>query len=203
MNTQNGNRNVTADVADVPNPNPNPNPTSHTVAAQAMLERIEAWHHEIPQFSFSIGRDRRTMLSARLVPPEMLERTAVAMVSIDDLTRGNTNVEELRDLAQYAIAFGPVADAIVELGKAMQRSVDSARAKAGAEALITYHLAQRLAAVPGNEHLVPIVADMRRTLEIVPRFRSRRVPKKDAATPGAEPTPPSPTPATPSTHPVN
>jgi hypothetical protein len=195
MNTQNVNPNLNQEVAETPNPNP----SSHTLAAQAMLERVEAWHQEIPQFSFSMGRDRRTMLSARLVPPETLERAAVAMLSIDSLSRGNIGGDQLRDLAQYAIAYGPVADAIVELGKAMQRSVDTARAKAGSEALITYRLAQHLVEVPGNEHLVPVVADMRRTLEIVPRFRARRAAKKD----GAEPAASSPAPATPAAHPLN
>jgi hypothetical protein len=78
----------------------------------------------------------------------------------------------------------------------MQRSVDTAGAGAGSEALITYRLAQHLAGLPGKEHLVPVVADIRRTLEIVPRFRARRAAKKD----GAEPAASSPAPATPATY---
>jgi hypothetical protein len=83
------------------------------------------------------------------------------------------------------------------LAKEMRHSVDTAKVKAGAEALITFKVAERLAALPGNEHLVAMVETMRRTLRTAPRFRPNRKAKKD----GAEtPSQPAPQPA-PATHP--
>lgn len=214
MNTQNPNLNVNLNpnpkTADAPTPDTPPVSSPRTAEALAMLERVETWRAEIPQFLLAnLHRDHRTLLTARLVPAEMLERTAVALTTIESLSRGDSDADELRDLVQYALAFGPVADAIVRLGQEMQHSVDAARAKAGAEALVTYRLAQRLAAIPGHEDLIPVVAEMRRALETAPRFRSRRA-KKDAAATPASPTPapapsasPSPVPAAPPTHPAN
>ncbi|MCU1347648.1 MAG: hypothetical protein JWO56_678, partial [Acidobacteria bacterium] len=182
---------------------PNPNPASRTEDAQAMLDRVEAWRKEIPTFSFPLPQgDRRVQSAARVVPHELLEQTVVAVKTIDVLARGNANPDELRDLVQYAVAFGPVADAIVRLAAEMQHSVDTARAKAGAHALVTFNLADRLSMLPGNEHLVPIVADMRRTLRTVPRFRGAKKAKKDTTTTPAGPGNPTPA-APPSGHPVN
>lgn len=187
---------------------PNPNPASRTEDAQAMLDRIEAWRKEIPTFSFPLPQgDRRVQSAARVVPHELLEQTVIAVKTIDVLARGNANPDELRDLVQYAVAFGPVADAIVRLAAEMQHSVDTARSKAGAHALVTFNLADRLSMLPGNEHLVPIVADMRRTLRTVPRFRGAKKVKKDTTTTPAGPGtagPGNPTPtAPPSGHPIN
>jgi hypothetical protein len=55
------------------------------------------------------------------------------------------------------------------------------RVKAGTEALITFRVAERLAAVPGNEHLVPMVETMRRTLRTLEGGDRRHVPGTLAA----------------------
>jgi hypothetical protein len=174
----------------------------HTAEAQAMLDRVEAWRKEIRTFAFPVPKgDRRKMATARTVPAELLEQAAVAMRGIESLSRGNNDPDEMRSLVQYALSFGPVAAAIVRLGAEMQHSVDTARAKAGSEALVTYSLAERLSRLPGNEDLVPIVAEMRRTLDTAPRFRTARKAKKstDAPKPDAGTTPTAPSPE----HPVN
>jgi phytoene dehydrogenase-like protein len=189
MNTQN--------IQNLDNPTPAATPEAgvHTQEAEAMLDRVEAWRKEIPTFAFPVPKgDRRLQSAARAVPPDLLEQTAVAMKSIDALSRGNNDAGQQRDLLQYAIAFGPVAAAIVRLGAEMQHSVDVARAKAGTEALVTFHLAERLAKVPGNEDLIPVVAEMRRTLSTVPRFRGPRKAKKDGPQQPVDPAKPAPAP---------
>jgi hypothetical protein len=104
---------------------------NHTLEAQAMLDRVEAWRKEIPTFAFPVAKgDRRLQSAPRAVPPELLEQTAVAMKSIDALSRGNNDAAEMRSLVQYAIAYGPVTAAITRLAAEMQHSVDVARAKA-------------------------------------------------------------------------
>jgi hypothetical protein len=174
---------------------PNPIPSvSRTQEAQAMLARVEAWLAEIPTFSFPLDpANRRAMAVARSIPPEFVEQTTVAASGIGELSRGGTTPEETRDLVSYAIAFSPVADAIDRLAASMRHSVDTAKAKAGAEALVTFTMAERLSVIPGLTHLAPMVAGMRRTLRsTVPRFRARKA-KKDVAPvpaePGTSPTP--------------
>jgi hypothetical protein len=170
-----------------------PEAGSHTQEAHAMLERVEAWRKEIRTFAFPVPKgDRRLQSASRAVPPELLEQAAVAVKTIDALSRGTSDVDGMRDLLQYAIAYGPVTGAINRLAAEMQHSVDMARAKAGAEALVTYGLAERLSRVPGNEDLIPIVAEMRQTLNATPRFRSNRKSKKqgtDTSTPPVTPAP--------------
>jgi hypothetical protein len=144
----------------------------HTAEAQAMLDRVEAWRKEIRTFAFPVPKgDRRKMATARTVPAEFLEQAAVAMRGIEALSRGNNDPDEMRSLVQYALAFGPVAAAIVRLGAEMQHSVDT------------------------------IVAEMRRTLDTAPRFRTARKAKKstDAPKPDTGTTAPAPSPE----HPVN
>jgi hypothetical protein len=113
-----------------------------------------------------------------------------------------TDPEQLRDLAQYAVAYGPVADAIERLGAKMRHSVDTARAKAGAEALLTFRVAERLAVLPGTTHLAPMVESMRRTLRTAAMFRRPKKSKK-AGTDTPEPAPqPAPAPVGTSVTPV-
>jgi hypothetical protein len=102
----------------------------------------------------------------------------------------------MRDLVQYAMAYGPVTGAITRLAAEMQHSIDTARAKAGADALVTFRLAERLSRVPGNEDLIPIVAEMRQTLNAVPRFRGARKSKKEGTDKSTPPVTPAPVPDT-------
>jgi hypothetical protein len=175
-------------------------PTTRAEGAQAMLDRVAAWELEIPDFAFPVPEgDRRSIAAIRLVPPEFVEQMAVAMKGDDVLSRGGTEPEHIRDLAQYSVAYGPVADAIERLGAKMRHSVETARAKAGAEALLTFHVAERLAVLPGTKHLAPMVELWGRTLRTARRFNRRKA--KNAGTDTPAPTPTVPTvPVTPESH---
>jgi hypothetical protein len=202
------NTNALTDRTIDPTSNPTSNPpanltatpvtSTRTEGAQTMLDRVAAWELEIPDFSFPAPEgDRRSLTAVRLVPPEFVEQMSVAMKGIEMLSRGGTEPEDLRDLAQYSIAYGPVADAIERLGAKMRHSVEIARAKAGAEALLTFRVAERLSVLPGTTHLAPLVAGWRRTLRTARRFSPVRKAKKD----GTETPAPTPTaPVTPEPH---
>jgi hypothetical protein len=158
------------------------------------MERIEAWRQEVPDFDLPLpAGNRRKLAAARLVPNDFVEQMCAAMEGDELLTRGGIGADQLRDLILYALAYGPVADEMERLAKEMRHSVDTAKVKAGAEALITFKVAERLAALPGNEHLVPMVETMRRTLRTAPRFRPTRKAKKEGtetpSQPAAQPAP--------------
>jgi hypothetical protein len=162
-------------------------PTTRGEGAQAMLDRVATWELEIPDFSFPMPEgDRRTFTALRLVPPDFVEQMAAAMKGVDTLSRGGTAAEQLRDLSTYAVAYGPVADAIERLGAKMRHSVDTARAKAGAEALLTFRVAERLAVLPGTTHLAPMVESMRRTLRTAAMFRGKKSKKAATETPAPQ-----------------
>jgi hypothetical protein len=197
----------TANPTTNPTANPTANPTTGAVSradgARAMMERIEAWRQEIPDFDLRIpAGNRRKLAAARLVPHDFVEQMSSAMEGDQMLTRGGTGSEQLHDLVLYALAYGPVADEMERLGKEMRHSVDTAKIKAGTEALITFGVAERLASLPGNEHLVPMLETMRKTLRTVPRFRPNRKAKKaPTETPSPTPvTPPSPAPVSTEPH---
>jgi hypothetical protein len=174
----------------------NTNPTARAEGARAMMERIEAWRQEIPDFSLRLPSGNRTNLGrARLVPPDFVEQIGAAMTGDETLTRGGTTPDQMHDLVLYALTYGPVADEMDRLAKEMRHSVDTARVKAGTEALITFRVAERLATVPGNEHLIPMVETMRKTLRTAPAYRPGKRAKKDATD-----TPPQPSPAPVASH---
>jgi len=138
----------------------------HNETALAVLEGLKALKQKIPNLVIPVTKDERKRLSAAAsVPAEFVERLAVAVETTPRLVRAQAlRPDESRDLMSYAEAFGPVADEIEALAGFLRHSVTAARNKAGAEALTTYALAQRLAARPDHADLAPHVADMRRAL---------------------------------------
>jgi hypothetical protein len=173
---------------------------SRAEGAQAMLDRCAAWEQEIPVFAFPVPEGNRRALRVRLVPPDFVEEMTAAMKGVELLSRGKTDPDEVRDLMQYSVVYGPVATAMERMAAKMRHSVETARAKAGSEALLTFGLAERLARVPGNTHLVPMVEALRRTLRTAAAFRGQKKSKK--AAPESPSPQPVPTPAGTSPAPV-
>jgi len=139
-------------------------PVSRIEGAGAMIASVEAIRQQIPAFSFPVVMgDRRPLNNLKSVPPDFIEQTNVALKGETLLSRGGVDVEEVRDLVNYALAYRPVADVLERAALEMRKSVDTAMAKAGKEALTTYALAQRLALDP-NTGLAPLVQNMRTTL---------------------------------------
>jgi hypothetical protein len=172
---------------------------SHVEAAAAMLGRIDQFVTDIPKFPF-VSNPGRRLLTPASVPPEFIEQSNVAMSGEAALARPGVDPAQIRDLVSFSIAYGPVADAMEAAAATIRRSAAEARAKAGAEALTTYAIAQRLASRPDTSHLGTLVENMRRTLNLSPRFRARRAKKE--APPTTTPVTPTPVPATPPVTPV-
>jgi hypothetical protein len=165
------------------------NPSTRAEGAKSMLERVAAWELEIPVFDFPVPEgDRRALTHGRLVPPDFVEEITAIMRSADLASRGG-HADEVHDLMEYSVVYGPVAAAIERLGAKMRHSVDTARAKAGAEALLTFSVVERLAQVPGTKHLAPTVEALRRTLRTVPTFRPKKSKKAATETPAPAPAP--------------
>jgi len=171
-------------------------PATRAEGAKSMLERVAAWEMEIPVFDFPVAEgNRRALTHGRLVPPDFVEEITAIMQSAELASRGGGHAEEVHDLLEYSVVYGPVAAAIERLGAKMRHSVDTARAKAGAEALLTFSIAERLSRLPGTTHLAPTVAALRRTLRTVPSFRPKKSKKAATETPAPAPAPsPSPVP---------
>jgi len=150
-------------------------------AAHALLEKVADLRQDIPTFSFPVVLGtRRFKNSVKSISPEFMEQSNVALKTRPELERGAVDPEELRDVFQCALAYEPVADALEALAKELRTNVDTAKHKAGTEALITYAVAQRLSKRPEYADLVPVVQAMRKALRIPEKLRKARKAKKDA-----------------------
>jgi hypothetical protein len=156
-------------------------------AAHALLGKVAALRQELPTFPFPVvPGTRQRMNTMKQIPPEFMEQSNVAIKTRPELKRGEVDPDELRNILQSALAYEPVADALEALAAELRTNTDTARHKAGTEALITYSVAQRLAKRPEYSDLVPIVQAMRRALRIPARLRKARKAKKDGTTSAAE-----------------
>jgi hypothetical protein len=160
-------------------------------AAHALLETVAGMRQEIPTFSFPVVLGTRRLTNGvKSISPEFMEQSNVALKTRPELQRGEVDPDHLRDVFQTAMAYEPVADALEALAEELRTSVDTAKHKAGSEALITYAVAQRLSRRPEYADLVPIVQAMRRALRIPAKLRKARNAKKDGGTtPAPEPQP--------------
>lgn len=173
----------------------------HSETAQGLVGEIRTLRQKIPNLVVPSSKDERVRLaSAAAVPAPFVERIAVAVENNTALVRnGATDPEKSRDLMAYAEAFGPLADEVEALARAIRHSVTVARNKAGRDALITYALAQWLAELPEHADLVPHVADMRRTLGPMGKAKKAKAEQPASTPPATTPTAP---PATTSPAPV-
>ena len=148
----------------------------HSDAAQARIEEVRALREKIPNLVIPTTKDeRRKLAAAASVPPEFVERTAVAVKNSPTLGQvGTTDPEQTRDLMTYAEAYEPLADELEALASFVRHSVIAARNKAGGDALATYVVARRLSRRPQHADLAPHVDDMKRLL-------GRKGPKPKAA----------------------
>ena len=170
-------------------------PTSHTDAAQSLIERVRAMRDEVPNFIVpSSSTDGQRLARAASVPPEFVELTAVAVTNNKPLVRGGSaDPAQTRDQMSMGEAFLPVADELEALALFIRHSAIAAKNNAGSEALTTYELARRLAKRPETAYLAPHVADMRRALN---KGRKQRSKAASPTTPGPTQPPVTPSPTT-------
>src|SRR4051812_1123355 len=134
------------------------------------------------------------MSSAASVPPEFIDRAALAIRNNDELTPGgNFGLAQIRDRMDFAVAYDPVADELEAMALFIRHSVRVARNEAGSSALTTYALAKRLARRPETAALAPHVEDMRIALGARGKGKSKKpAPKPQPGGTSATPTTPSP-----------
>ena len=175
-----------------------PPPVSYMDAAAALIDEVRGLKDRIP--NFVIPQDKgasRKLAKAASVPLAFINLAALAIRNNEELARGgNTDQQQMHDLASFAEAFAPLADELEAMALFVRHTVRAAGNKAGSEALTTYALAQRLAARPETASLAPHVEDMRIALG---NF-GRKTKAKPAPTPapGTSPSPTQPSPVTPS-----
>ena len=172
--------------------------TSHLDAAEALIDDIRALKQRVPKFVVPESRSAaRRMSSAASVPPEFIDRAALAIRNNDELTRGgNFGLAQIRDRMDFAVAYDPVADELEAMALFIRHSVRVARNEAGSNALTTYALAKRLAKRPETAALAPHVEDMRIALGARGKGQTKRKPVPKSPIPGTSPTPAQPPPVT-------
>ena len=137
----------------------------HVETAQARLQELRQSRGLIPHFTLPVsGKETRKLMAAASVSPQFVESSVAAMTNEQDLARPSVTPDEIRDLMNYAEAYGPVADEYEAMGQFVRHSVNAARNRAGTEALVTYNNAKRMAKTPRYAGLAVYVADMRRLL---------------------------------------
>jgi len=163
--------------------------------AKQMFDTIEALRQQIPVFPFPVvpGNARQIVFAAN-VSPAFMELTNAALAEREELGRKGVEPDQLRDLAMYAVVYGPVADALERLAIEMRHNVNTARSKAGSEALMTYAVTQRLAVRPEHADLAPLVQDMRQALGVTRKRQAAKAKRKADQKNGTPTTPTTPVP---------
>ena len=159
-----------------------PSSVSHTDAAQALIQKVRALQQEIPNFTFPTpGSTTRSLIKCATVRPQFVYSTAAAVQNNPVLVRGGAaDPDQLRDLMAFGEAYTALADEIEAFGKFLRHTIAAAKNEAGAEALTTYALTQRLAKRKSTAYLAPVAEALRSAL-------GRKAKKSDA-----QPAPPAP-----------
>jgi hypothetical protein len=163
-----------------------PQVNPYQAVVRSLIDRFRALRDEIPRLVFPPSKPiARKLISNASVPDAAVEMASVTIVNTPQLAVGSgANADDLNDQRLYATAVNPLADELEAIAGATRFSVTDARHKAGSDALNVYALAKRLAARPGYEHLIPVVANMQRLLG-----RKQPRPRKKAASgPATTPT---------------
>src|SRR5262245_2735327 len=110
----------------------------HSETAQAVIGQIRAVREKVPNLVIPASKDAQKKLApAAAVPADFAERMTVAVENHPVLVwQGALDPEKARDLMAYAEAFGPVADEVEALARAIRHSVTAARNRVGREALV-------------------------------------------------------------------
>ncbi|HXH38898.1 MAG TPA: hypothetical protein VNN08_09745 [Thermoanaerobaculia bacterium] len=170
---------------------------SYMDAAAALIDEVRGLKTRIPNFEIPQAKGAsRKLAKAASVPLAFINLTALAIRNNEELARGgNTDQQQMHDLASFAEAFAPLADELEAMALFVRHTVRAAANKAGSEALTTYALAQRLATRPETASLAPHVEDMRLALGNFGR-KTKSKPAPTPANPGTSPAPTQPSPVT-------
>ncbi len=175
-----------------PNPSTPVETNQYAAVADSLIAQFLSMQQQVPRFTLPPSRpvSRKLVVNAG-VPDVFIAIAGANLVKSPELGTGiGANAAELRDVMNYAIAFGTVSQASAAWAAAVEHSVTEARHKAGTDALNVYALAKRLAKKPGYEWLVPVVAEMQHALgRKKPRPRKQVTPVTTTPASASEATP--------------
>jgi hypothetical protein len=144
-----------------------------------VLEHIRAIKASFTDFTFAGDPDPRTLNSAKSVPDAFLEMTAVAIEASAELQAlDRVDPADLRDVANFSLAFTPVAEELELMARAVRHTIAIRRATVGQLALQVYQFVKTFARKTSRQILMPHYENMRVALG-----RSRPKPKPDPTTP--------------------
>ena len=135
-------------------------------AAQALIEKVRALRQDVPNFTFpKPGSTTQSLSRCASVPSKLIYSAAAAVQNNPVLVRGGAaDPDQLRDLIGFAEAFTAAADEVEQFGRFLRHTIAAAKNEAGAEALTTYALTQRLARRANTAYLKPVAELLRRDL---------------------------------------
>src|SRR5260370_26819863 len=118
----------------------------YAAMADAFIGQFQTMEQQVPRFTLPLSRPvaKRLIVNAN-VPDAFLALVSTSLMTSPQLAAGiGTTMQELRDIVNYALSFGPVARRSAAWSAAMEHSVTGARHKAGTHALNVYALAKLL-----------------------------------------------------------
>src|SRR5260370_194771 len=139
---------------------------SHTDAAQAFMQKIQELRDSIPNLAIPVSpRDGQRLAGAASLSHDFVEQTVAATESSNHLAvAGAMGPAQMRDLLNFAEAYGPAVAQAEALTRFLKHTVTMAKYKTGSQALTTYALTQRLAKKVETAYLRPFVEAVRQKL---------------------------------------
>src|SRR5256885_9340816 len=120
---------------------------SQSAAAAALLEKIRALRSDLPGFT----QPQKTTASRRLasnagLPDDFLESVTVAVQSSPALAAASgINPDEVRETIRFSAAYGPVAEELDAMARAVRHTINVRRANTAQDSLAAYEVAKGLA----------------------------------------------------------
>ena len=161
--------------------NDNTTNVSHTEAAKALMEKIQALRDSIPNLAIpESAAAARRLAGTSALSHDFVEMTVAATENSDHLAvAGAMDPLQMRDLLSFAEAYEPAVAQAEALTRFLKHTVKTAKSKAGAQALLTYSVTQRLAKQPATAYLRPIAEAMRQKLGRRGRAKAQPQPAPD------------------------
>jgi hypothetical protein len=138
---------------------------SHTDAAQAFMQKIQELRDSIPNLAIpATPREGQRIAVVASLSHDFEETIAATENSNHLAVAGAMDPAQMRDLVNFAAAYGPAVAQAEALTRFLKHTVSMAKYKTGSQALTTYALTQRLAKKAETAYLRPFVEAMRQKL---------------------------------------
>ncbi len=136
-------------IAAADNTNPNPDPGTPVVDYEAQAAQLrtilEAMPEKVPYWQWFHPVAAQALRGGRLVPEAFITSVSDGVAGAASLRTLNTfDVEDTGDRQRYKLAYQPIADLFLRMGRSLQFSIDARKASAGLKALQTYYRAKGL-----------------------------------------------------------